>query len=184
MMKQDDFRYRNTSEIDTFDQLYNLYYQKIYKFVYRLSGDPFETEDIIQETFIRLDNCLKTKPEIVDYIPAWLYRVASNLCCNQAKRKQKQHEIFNEIGKNRQNHNSHSTNNVETRYIQTEKISTVRTIVKQLPTRDQILLMLYQDGLSYAEMAKVIKVKKTSIGKLLSRAIEKCANKINEGEKK
>ncbi|MFC2140787.1 RNA polymerase sigma factor [Acidobacteriota bacterium] len=184
MMKQDDFRYRNTNEIDTFNRLYNLYYQKIYRFVYRLSGDPFETEDILQETFIRLDHCLRTKPDILDYITAWLYRVASNLWCNQAKRKQKHHEIVNEFGNNHQNHNSHSDNNVETRYIQTEKISSVRTIVKQLPTRDQILLMLYQDGLSYAEMAKVIKVKKTSIGKLLSRAIEKCAKKINEGEEK
>lgn len=183
-MKQNDIRYRNSSETDTFDHMYNLYYQKIYKFVYRLSGDPFETEDILQETFIRLDHCLKNKPEILDYITAWLYRVASNLWCNLAKRKQKHHKIINEIGKNHQNHNSHSANHVETRYIQAERISSVRTVLKKIPTRDQILLMLYQDGLSYVEMAKVIKVKKTSIGKLLSRAIEKCAKRINEGEKK
>lgn len=153
-MKQDDFRYRTAGETDTFDRLYDLYYKKIYKFVYRLGGDPFETEDILQETFIRLDHCLKTKPEILDYITPWLYRVASNLWCNLAKRKQKHHEIINEIGKNHQKHNSHSANHVETRYIEAEKISSVRAIVKQLPARDQILLMLYQDGLSYVEMAK------------------------------
>jgi DNA-directed RNA polymerase specialized sigma24 family protein len=32
--------------------------------------------------------------------------------------------------------------------------------------------------MSYAEMAEVIKVKKTSVGKLLSRAIDRCARHI------
>jgi len=180
MMKDNSYQGGNKTA-DTFDRLYNRYYPVVFRFVYRFVGDYSEAEDITQETFIRLDNYLNINSRdqtVPDYVSAWLYRVAANLCCNLVKRKKKYRNILTEIGKNHRG----AHEDVETNYIREEKQRHIRTTLAQLPARDQILLLLYQDGISYAEMAEVIKVKKTSIGKLLSRAIERCARKIREGE--
>ena len=37
-----------------FNEIYNLYFEKIFKFVYRLLGDPGKAEDIAQDTFLKL----------------------------------------------------------------------------------------------------------------------------------
>jgi RNA polymerase sigma factor (sigma-70 family) len=53
-----------------------------------------------------------------------------------------------------------------------------RDALGQLSERDQTLVLLYQDRLSYAEMAEILGIKPTSIGKLLQRAIERLAAQL------
>ena len=50
--------------------------------------------------------------------------------------------------------------------------------VSRLPEREQILLQLFQDGLSYAEIAAAANLNPASVGKLLARAIEKLAHSV------
>ncbi|MCP4148712.1 MAG: RNA polymerase sigma factor [bacterium] len=179
-MKQQGYGSMNREKTD-FDRFYSQYYKPVYRFVFRISGDTFEAEDIAQETFIRLSRHLESAPR-EETKPAWLYKVATNLCYNQLKRKSKFRTIIDEMGQNR--HKAQNTNEVEARYMQDEKTTHVRAALSQLPRRDQVLLMLYQDGLSYNEIAEIVNVKKTSVGKLLTRAIDKCSKKIKEQETK
>lgn len=161
-----------------FCRLYREYYAKIYRYAFRFTGDQYEAEDVTQETFIKLDDFLsRMHPDdtVPGYIGAWLYRVTSNLCCNLVKRRSKYRDILTGMEKNHK-----SAPDVESQYIEAEKQQHVRTALARLSNRDRVLLMLYQDGMSYAEMAEVIKVKKTSIGKLLSRAVERCSRHIED----
>lgn len=57
----------------------------------------------------------------------------------------------------------------------------------RLAVRDKLLLSLYVDELSYAEMAMITGIKPNSIGKILSRALgrfSRAVERLNKGESK
>lgn len=171
---------------DPFSHLYRLHYHRIYRYLYRLTWDSFEAEDIAQETFIRLSRFLEVSRsgngntgKVPEYVLPWLYRVSTNLCRNLVKRKRRFTDILQHIGSH---HPDRTSADSESHYIQSEKITLMKSALDRLPVRDRILLMLYMDGLSYTEMAEIAEVKKTSVGKFLSRAIQRCAQKMKEHE--
>jgi len=157
-----------------FEQVYEGYFKRIYRFIFRLTGQEEEAKDLAQETFIKLNNHFSSflnhgNPR------AWVYKVAANTCLNHLKRKEKYRNILNEIGRE-----TSSAVSTEEEFIKNEKLSLLKRGLENLEIKDRIILGLYRDGLSYADMAHVLKVKKTSVGKTLSRAIEKLARQINE----
>ncbi|MFC1514156.1 RNA polymerase sigma factor [candidate division KSB1 bacterium] len=160
-----------------FETLYTEYFETIYAFSFRMTGDTVEAEDITQETFIRLYDYLQ-KGKTVYNPKAWLYRVAANLCINQLKQK-KRFRMF--IKSNM--HDPNKTSNIETEYLKQERHERINNALQQLSLQDRVLLQLYQDGLSYAEISEAASINRNSVGKMLSRAIEKAANILKEEDK-
>ena len=84
----------------SFNDLYNQYFEVIYKYSFRLLGHDNIAEDMTQETFVKLYMHLNSDRNL-DNPKAWLYRVASNLCYNQLKRTKNYNRIienhFNEF---------------------------------------------------------------------------------------
>lgn len=60
-----------------FEEAYNLYFDKIFRFLYFKTADLHLAEDIVCEVFARAwKNWERFKP---DYTQAWFYRIANNL---------------------------------------------------------------------------------------------------------
>lgn len=154
-----------------FDETYKEYFRPIYIFVYRLIGDKNNAMDIAQETFVKLHNYMNG-PNSLENPKAWLYRVAANISNNHLKRN----STFNRIIKGIQTNSQYD--NVESDLINIERKVLIRKALKRLSSKDRTMLQLYQDGFSYAEIAEIVNIKKTAVGKTLSRAIEKCARYI------
>lgn len=167
-----DSRYRVT-----FDDLYSTYYPAIYRFAFRMMGNAEDARDIVQETFVRLYMTMESGSEIIRP-KAWLYRVSANLCMNRLKRDSRYREILADQSK-MTSHRSAS----EEELVRNEQLDLIRSHICTLPDKERTLLMLYQDGLSYAEMAWAINVKASSLGTMLSRAIAKLAHAIRDGRK-
>ena len=62
-----------------FDEFVTLYGDRIYGFGMRMCGEREDARDIVQETFIKAFESLKTLKE-PKALKSWLYRVASNAC--------------------------------------------------------------------------------------------------------
>ena len=154
-----------------FNQAYKEYYRLIYIFVYRMIGDKNYAMDITQETFVKLHNYMSGSNSL-ENPRAWLYRVAANISNNHFKRNSTFNRIIRGIQKDLQ------YDNIESELINIEKKMLVRNALKKLSSKDRTILQLYQDGFSYAEIADIMNIKKTAVGKTLSRAIEKCAGYI------
>jgi RNA polymerase sigma factor (sigma-70 family) len=157
--------------------MYYSHYQAIYRFAFRMIGNAEDAKDVVQETFIRLYRTLESESEIT-HPKAWLYTVSANLCINRVKKAKRRREILADRPRTTQPEST-----PETDLIMKERLDLIRHSVRALPERERILLMLYQDGLSYSEMARVINVKASSLGKLLSRAIGKLAEAIRNGRR-
>jgi len=158
---------------ESFESLYEHFATAIYRFSYRLLGNPEEARDLTQETFFRLFQAMDGGPPI-DNPHSWLYTVAANLCANQLKKKAQRRR---DTGFSDRNGRSQ-----EEELVIRQESESLRRCLSQLDKRDQILLMLYGNDLSYAEMSRATGIKTSSIGKTLARAIEKLARLVREGE--
>ena len=149
-----------------FEQHYKEHYERIYKYAFRLLADKDEARDLTQDLFIKLYEQLNSNSGLQN-VRAWLYRVATNMSLNILKQTRTRSRLALE------NMTVPIVASADEQLLQKERTMQLRTALDSLPARDRILLMLYQDKLSYGEMARITGVKKNSIGKLLSRAIER-----------
>jgi RNA polymerase sigma factor (sigma-70 family) len=166
-----------------FDQIYGELFKSVYRFVYRLINNSEEAEQITQESFIKL-YCFSKDNTPIKEPCAWMYRVATNLCLNELKRKERYQKIIKQNpgllkGESEQQAN---TRNSEETFLIKEKQDQIRDAFNDLPSGDQVVLELYQAGLSYPEMASILKVKTSTIGKKLYRARHRLAQKIKQGD--
>jgi RNA polymerase sigma-70 factor (ECF subfamily) len=161
------------SRKESFESLYEHFAAAIYRFSYRLLGNSEEARDLTQETFFRLFQAMDGGPPIGNP-NSWLYTVAANLCANQLKKRARRRRDIGFPDRNGRGH--------EEELVVRQERESIRRCLSQLSKRDQVLLMLYGNDLSYEEMSRATGIKTSSIGKTLARGIEKLARLLREGE--
>jgi RNA polymerase sigma-70 factor (ECF subfamily) len=165
------------TEAMTFETLYREHYERIYRFAFRMLGSAEEAKDTVQDTFVKLHDVLSGDTRIRQP-RTWLYTVAANFCRNSLKRETHFRDVVR-----KQIEDKHIEQSAEANLINEERIKLMRQAIGTLPDRDRTLLMLYQDHLPYAEIAQVIGVRTSSVGKLLSRAIDKLVRAGRNGNR-
>ncbi len=70
-----------------FARLVELYADRLYNLTLKLTGDPFEAEDVLQETFISAYKHIHTF-EGRSSLGTWLYRIAYNAAMMRQRKKQ------------------------------------------------------------------------------------------------
>jgi len=165
------------SYVSDLHSLYRDLVQPLHRFAYRFVGDGDEAYDICQEAFIRLSRYLERQDCSVDNPRAWLYRTAGNLCRDRLRREGTFRRIFHSPAFLPELPRSAA----ETAESEQAKILLRRSFTR-LGERDRLILALYQENISYAEMAPIIGIKTTSVGKILFRAIARLDAEIKRGE--
>lgn len=74
---------------EAYAHLVEKYKDKLYSFLYRMTGQSQDAQDLTQEVFLKA-YCSLDKYKPTDAFLAWLYRIASNLCVD-AWRKNKRY---------------------------------------------------------------------------------------------
>lgn len=145
-----------------FDSFYNDNYSCIYRFCLQWIGNSDDAKDIAQEVFTELFERLTKQ---VDFINprAWVYRVAYNRCINLHKRKQRL--MYGDV--------LIVQVDVDDSLERREQFLRVRKAMDKLSEKERALVILYKEGFSYKEMSAVIEINENSVGKTLSRAIDK-----------
>lgn len=69
-------------------QLYEQYRRPIHSYAYRLLGNREDADDMTQEVFIRACTSWGNLYER-EHLSAWLYRIATNLCVDQLRRRKR-----------------------------------------------------------------------------------------------
>jgi RNA polymerase sigma-70 factor (ECF subfamily) len=156
-----------------FEAHYQQHYEAIYKFCFRFLNSRESALDITQETFVKLFERMNQQGIEVENTKAWLYKVAGNLCIN----------VLNRAGRNYEAENQVLIHQVETTtpesiLIHNENADLIRNILGQLKPESRLLIMMYQDGLSYREMSEATGISINSVGKTLWRIIEKISATI------
>ena len=158
------------------------FYNEIRIYAIHLTGDCAWADDLVQETYLRF---LQTKDDVQPSAQrAWLYRTARNLFIDQFRRQKRTRKIQNviktdimpELNQRRMSQPHHALE-------QEESYGEVFDAVDLLPIRQrEVILLKFQQGLSYDEISQITGDTKTTIGWLLHEAITKLRKQLNNGE--
>ena len=162
---------------DIFELVYEKNYPSIYRYIFRFVGNQEDANQIVQQTFMNFYKYLSTHHSI-NNSRAMVFKIANNICYDYLRRKQRI--------KNVSSADLVSINTVEPpedTLLKDERNEIFLNALKRLSLKDQQCVLLYHEGLSYTEISNCLRIKKNSVGKVLSRAIEKLARIIKSGEK-
>jgi len=160
-----------------FAAIYKGYLPRVYSFGYRLLGNSEQARDLAQEVFQRLYRQWRDGRAVQD-VQGYLYRAAANLCTDWLRKEQRFRKGVLRSFVPAEDPADGAAEDM----IKEEKIARARQAIDALPLRDRVLLGLYQDGLSYKEIARSAGVRSSSVGTLLARAIKKLAKRVHQGE--
>jgi len=145
-----------------FQELFARYYPGICRQLTTVLGDAAMAEDLAQETFLKL---FRSPPRDMSNIGGWLYKVALNLAYKHLRkeenRRRRELRASTDPAAGLNNHLS---------FYHLQEIREVKEILKTLPVRDRLCLMLKFSGYSYKEIAGVIGVDVKSVGTIVARA--------------
>lgn len=157
------------------EKLYGLYYERVYSFLRKLSGDEKLSEDLAQETFVLVFLKLPEEPE---YIAQWLYRVARNLYIDWVRKNGKEipAEPFGE-------RTPSDERDPLALILQKEESEILRKHLKKLSLAERKMIeCFYQKGLSGMETAALLGVSPGSVRVTLHRARAKLMKEIKKEE--
>lgn len=160
------------SEIE-FNEKYDRYCNLVYRTAYQYLFNVQLSEDVMQETFVKLLTCSKNFNDD-EHEKAWLLRVTINLCKNTLKSKSYQNlELKNDVVSYENSFEENSDNKID-----------ISSYLKQLNSEQRTAIYLYYfERLKIKEISKVMKIKENTIKSHLKRAKENLRNNIEKEQK-
>jgi RNA polymerase sigma-70 factor (ECF subfamily) len=150
---------------DAFEIAFNQHWEWVCCVLYRLTGDWDEAEDLALHVFTQLQ---KTPPQDAGKLRSWLRRVATNTGLNALRARQRRQHY--EIASGQLNLIQTSVRDPAAEVEQREIRQQVRQVLADMNPRMARVLVCRMMGLSYAEIATVLKVAPGSVGTMLARA--------------
>ncbi|AXG71706.1 ECF RNA polymerase sigma factor SigE [Kordia sp. SMS9] len=143
--------------------------QRIYSFIYSKVLDRDITEDVFQDTFIKVIKTLKkgNYNEEGKFLP-WVMRIAHNLVIDHFRKNNRMPKYDNKGDFNIFSVLSDTNLNAENRIIKTQVENDVRRLVDELPAdqKEVLLMRMYQD-LSFKEISEKTGVSiNTALGRM------------------
>ena len=170
-----------STDEESFEAIFTRYYPLVYQLAYRCTGQRDEADDIAQEAFLRF---YRTPPHATSEVErrAWLCRVTTNLGLNALRARQRRiyHEEQASSGVRQPASEDAAQLNPEQHVIAHEQAAFIRSILAELPERQQTYILLRSIGLSYAEIAQATGVAPASVGSLLARAEREFRRRYHE----
>lgn len=161
------------ADISAFGEIYDLYVQRLFRYLYSRLGNREEAEDLTAQTFLA---ALEALPRYrhKGYFSAWLYSIARRKTIDHFRKKRKL------TGLDRAEHLSVDSD-LLMHAIKTERVAALRTCIQALPEKERELLRLrYVAELSFAEMAVLLKRNHEAVKKSLYRLLARLQSQLEE----
>jgi RNA polymerase sigma factor (sigma-70 family) len=154
---------------EAFAQLLKRHKSKVYTTIYLIVRDQYIAEDLLQETFIKAINKLRSGSynEEGKFLP-WIVRIAHNLAIDYFRREKRYPTIVLEDGSNVFNSLAFSEDSRESIKIKDETHAILRELIQQLPeAQKEVLLMRHYADMSFQEIAEATGVSiNTALGRM------------------
>lgn len=146
--------YQNGNE-EAFEMLLHRHKSRIYTAIYLIVKDRYEAEDLLQDTFIKAVNTIKSGRynEEGKFLP-WISRIAHNLAIDRFRRNKRYPEVVLEDGSRVFDSLQFAEESYEAKQMLRDTKSRLRDLIKELPTEQkQVLIMRHFLDMSFQEIA-------------------------------
>lgn len=163
---------------EAFGEIYELFAERIFRYIYLKVGNKEEAEDLTQQVFIRTWESLKNFQFRKNPFSSWVYRIAHNLVVDFYRKQKETLSLNDEIRVEIVD----SLDLDENLYYK-EEVKKILKFINQLPEEQKDILMLrFIDDLSYGEIAKIMKKSPLTLRVLQHRALKKLKELMNNNE--
>lgn len=154
---------------EAFAQLLKKHKSKVYTTIYLIVKDQYIAEDLLQETFIKAVNKLRSGDynEEGKFLP-WVMRIAHNLAIDYFRRAKRYPTVVMEDGTSIFNSLNFSEDSMESIQIKDETHAILKEMIKTLPEpQREVLLMRHYGEMSFQEIAEATGVSiNTALGRM------------------
>ncbi len=159
---------------DAFRNLYDTHKRHLLRACWYFLGDDPETEDVVQETFIKaVQNIANFRFE--SSLSTWLNHIAVNLCRDLLEKKKKSLPVTVDFFNPQPSREQESTSYPE------EVLTILREEIQGIEGRDKELLTLREiQGLSYEAIAHRLKIPLGSVTSGIYRARQKLIERVRK----
>lgn len=151
-----------------FEEIYGLYWQKIFRLCMGYVNDPELAQDLAQETFIIVWQQLpKFRNE--SSVGTWIFRIASNNCLRQIEKQKKFTKADLPVNLEEKKQESMEP-----------QIQLLYQLISELPETDRIIISLELEEVKQAEIAHITGLSESNVRVKIHRIKEKLTQKFKE----
>jgi RNA polymerase sigma-70 factor (ECF subfamily) len=156
--------------MQVFEEIYESYWQKIFRLCMGYVNDYTLAQDLTQETFLSVwEQLPKFRNE--SNIGTWIFRIASNNCLRQIEKQKRfpKAQLPLDLSEEKQH-------NME------PQIQFLYKCIAELPEMDRIIISLELEDIKQAEIASIVGLSEANIRVKISRIKEKLTEKFSRNE--
>lgn len=154
---------------------------ELYRLALRITLNPAEAEDIVQETMIKIWNRRDQWDEI-ESIEAFSLTICRNLALDKMRKIEGQNQSLDEAAHDAPDRSYSS--NPEEQAMQQDRIELIRRLIGQLPEKQRSAMQLRDfEGKSYKEIAAIMGISEEQVKINIFRARQAIRQKYFETEK-
>lgn len=150
-------------------ELVNRHKDRIYTYIFMFVRDSYLAEDLLQETFIKVIDKLRTGKyqEQNKFLP-WISRVAYNLCVDYYRREKRLPKVITRDGFDIFSVLKFSDGSIEDKMIEDQTVAKVRSLIDQLPEEQkEVLILRHYSDMSFKEISELTGVSiNTALGRM------------------
>ena len=166
---------------EAYQEMVKRYQKKLFSYLYGLVRNKEETEDLLQNVFVKAYKNIKSFDESKMFSP-WIYRISHNEAINFLKKRDRKRFVSWEditISKDKLETQSEERSPFES-WIKKESGMRINEALDKLPEKyRRVLLLRYFQEKSYEEIAKEIKNPVNTVGTFINRAKKKLLKAAN-----
>lgn len=165
-----------------FEELVDMYKDKIYHLGYRMLGNSGEAEDVVQDTFLRVYTNLDRYDENQKF-STWIYRIATNLCIDRLRKRKPSYSLDAEMpdgeGADWYSMLPADQETPEEETLLSETQHQIRKAIDTLPEKyKSVVILRYLHDLSLQEIGDVLKMPVTTVKTRVHRGREFLRKKL------
>ena len=159
-------------DVDAYGELYRIYLDRIYRYVFYLVGNTMMAEDITEEVFIKAWKAIKSCRGREKTFSPWLYRIAHNHMVDTLKKTPKNASSeFND---------SAESKDVAQQVEVTLECQQVIKMISDLPElQKQVIILKFLDGADNDEIEQITGKRQGAIRALQMRALITLRERLN-----
>lgn len=160
---------------EAFGQLYDIYFSKMYAYIYRKTNDRQVAEDLTSDTFMKALANIKGYKYTGQPFAAWLYRIASNVVTDyyRARRVTAPLDEGMQVA-------AVGGDPEEAALLLDDQQAVARAIQTLSPDQQDVILLRFSAGMRLKEIAKVIGKTEGAVKALMFRALGGLKGKLTE----
>ena len=166
---------RAKTDPEAFGELYDRYFQQMYRFVFSRMRDQTAAEDVTSEVFLKALRSISRYQDTGRPFAAWLYQIAANAVADRyrAHRPTLDIDALFDLGT--------SGPGLDDIAIQGDQVRRVWTIVETLPAPQRTAMVLkFQEDMKLADIAQVMGKSEGAVKLLIHRGVTRIRSSFAE----